>query len=312
MSDLPDSIVLVEEGPREGAQSEPAGIPLDAKIRLIEGLAAAGLGEINCCSFVDPKRVPQMADAEEVAAAILRRPGVRYTGLWLNERGFERARRTQLDLVGNLVASASEAFGRRNNNRGPEELLAQQRRMAERYREAGVPLGSAYVFTAFGCAFEGEIQVRQVERAAAGLLEIFADYGDPAEALYLCDTVGWATPLQIERTVGAIRDRWPEQPLALHLHDTRGSGLANAFAGLKLGVRRFDASCAGLGGCPFAGEGAAGNICTEDFVFLCEESGVSTGVALDALIECAREIEAAVGQPLPGKLMKAGGLARFR
>ncbi len=312
MSDLPEKIELVEEGPREGAQSEPGGIPLAAKIKLIDGLAEAGLREINCCSFVSPKRVPQMADAEAIADGISRRAGVRYTGLWLNDQGFERARQTPLDLVGNLVASASAAFGRNNNNRSPQELLAQQRGMAELYRQAGVPFGSAYVFTAFGCTFEGDISVQKVVQAMAGLLEIFADHGQAPEALYLCDTVGWATPLQIERAVGALRDRWPEHPIALHLHDTRGAGLANAMAGLRLGVRRFDASCAGLGGCPFSGEGAAGNICTEDLVFLCEESGVATGVNLDALIDCARYIEGVVGHSLPGKTMKAGSLSRFR
>lgn len=313
MADLPNHVTIVEEGPREGFQSEARTFPLAERARFIEALAATGLGEINCCSFVDPKRVPQMADSETLARTVQRRPGTRYVGLWLNDRGFQRARATPLDLDGILIASASETFGKRNNNRDRAELLTEQRRMLEAYKDAGVKVGGLYVFTAFGCNYEGDVPLEAVMGAAADLITLCAEHDIRPSHLYLCDTVGAANPRLVEKTVGAVRERWPDMRIGLHLHDTRGLGLANASAGLRLGVDRFDASCAGLGGCPFAANrAAAGNICTEDFAFMCEEMGVATGIDVEALVDCARSVESLVGHPLPGKLMKAGTLSKFR
>jgi hydroxymethylglutaryl-CoA lyase len=312
-ADMPTRVIVVEEGPREGFQSEPPGIATADKVRLIEALAEAGMPEISCGSFVDPQRVPQMADVEEIAARLRRRPGTRYFGLWLNERGFRRAQRTALDLSAIIVASASDTFLMRNNNRTRDASLADQRRMLAVYREAGLPSGPAYVFTAFGCNYEGDIPVARVVACVGDLMAVYAEHDLRPSVVYLCDTVGAANPRLVERVIDAVRDRWPAQPLALHLHDTRGIGMANVLAGLRLGVARFDASIGGLGGCPFAGNpAAAGNIATEDLVFLCEEMGIDTGVDLEALIDCARLAEVVVGHRLPGRTMNAGSLAGFR
>ncbi len=308
MSDLPSTVRICEEGPREGFQSEPPGIVAAAKIELIDALAETGLGDIACCSFVSPKYVPQMADAEEVAAGLRKRAGVRYTGLWLNASGFARARATPLDLTGLVVASASETFGIKNNNRNRAEMLAGQQSLMSDYRDAAIDAFAAYVFTAFGCNYEGEIAPTLVIGAIEDLLSVIPD----PEVVYLCDTIGSASPPTIERVIAEVRSHWPELPLGLHLHDTRGVGMANALTGLQLGVARFDTSIGGLGGCPFAGNRpAAGNLCTEDLAYLCAELGIETGLDIPALIEAARLAEHIVGHPLPGKLKQAGLPARL-
>ncbi|MFL6694244.1 MAG: hydroxymethylglutaryl-CoA lyase [Ramlibacter sp.] len=313
MTDLPRRVHIHEEGPREGFQIEPGPIASADKVRLIEALAETGLREVQCVSFVDPRRVPQMADAEEVARSIRRREGVRYTGLWLNLKGLQRARATPLDIAGSIGLGASESFSVRNNGKDTEALLGEQRRMLEYLVEEGIPLGSGIITTAFGCNLEGAIPVARVVQQAERLLSLVAEFGLKLPVLRLADTVGWANPNAIASVVGAVRERWPDQRLGLHLHDTRGTAMANALVGLQLGVDTFDSACAGLGGCPFAGHaGAAGNICTEDLVFLCEEMGIATGIDLEALVECARLAETIVGHPLPGKLMRGGTLARWR
>jgi len=307
MSDLPRSIEIHEEGPREGFQLEPVGIPTTEKVRLIEALAEAGLRYIACTSFVDPQRVPQMADALEIAHGVRRRPGIRYTGMWLNEKGFDRALASTLDLAPNVVASASNEFSIRNNNCDASALLARQARLLDRYAQAGLDLEAAHVFTAFGCYFEGDIPAETCLGRLEALLRLCAEHGTSPKTVYLCDTIGAANPEQVRRLLGAVRERWPEQALGLHLHDTRGMGLANALAGLQMGVRVFDSSCGGMGGCPFAGHrSASGNISTEDFALMCEEMGIETGLDVDVLIECAKLAEEIVGRPLPGRAMRAG------
>ncbi len=192
-------------------------------------------------------------------------------------------------------------------------MRAEQRRYMETYRRHGIKLGRVTVMAAFGCNFAGEIPVERVLQATVRLCEIAADYDERVEWLSLADTMAWATPLAIKRVVGAVRERWPDLKLSLHLHDTRGMGIANAYAGLEMGVERYDAAVAGLGGCPFAGHaGAAGNVCTEDLVFLCEEMGIATGIDLERLIAAARLAEEIVGHPLPGSVMKGGSLKRLR
>jgi hydroxymethylglutaryl-CoA lyase len=313
MPDLPRRVHLYEEGPREGFQIEPGPIATADKVRFIEALAATGLTDVQCVSFVDPRRVPAMADAEAVAAAIRRRDGVRYTGLWLNLRGLQRARATSLDITGSIGLSASETFSVRNNGKDTEGLVAAQRETIAYLVEHGIPLASGIVMTAFGCNLEGAIPVARVVEQAGRLLALAGEYGLQLPVLRLADTVGWANPNAIAAVVGAVRERWPEQRIGLHLHDTRGTAMANALIGLQMGVDTFDSACGGLGGCPFAGHaGAAGNICTEDLAFLCEEMGIATGVDLEALVECARLAEGIVGHPLPGKLMRGGTLRRFR
>ena len=307
MSDLPRSVVIHEEGPREGFQSEPSLFPTAEKLRLVHALAATGLHDIQCTSFVNPARVPQMADAAELAAGLVRQPGVRYTGLWLNQQGFVRALRSGLDLRTSVITSASDTFAVQNNGCGAAELTRRQAPMVDAYREQGLDVEAAYVFTAFGCHYEGRISPAQAVARAAELLSLCAGQGVKPRLLYFCDTVGVAHPAQVEAVVGEARSRWPDQELALHLHDTRGLGLANALAGLKLGVAHFDGSCGGLGGCPFAGTPRApGNVCTEDLAFMCEEMGIDTGIDLAALCDCAELAQEILGHPLPGRLMRSG------
>jgi hydroxymethylglutaryl-CoA lyase len=314
MSDIPGSIHITEEGPREGFQFEKGPIPTVRKIELIDALAKTGLDEINTVSFVNPKLVPGMADAEEVVKGLTMQPGTRYTGLWLNRRGFERALKTgRLSLEGSITLCGSDAFLARNQNRSAAEQTAEQHTMVEIYKGHGVPIGSGFVMAAFGCNFAGEVPVHRVVELVGEILGIGAQHGVTIGAVTLADTMAWATPQSIKRVVGAVRDAYPQLAIGLHLHDTRGMGIANAFAGLELGVAQFDASVGGLGGCPFAGHsGAAGNVCTEDLVFMCEEMGIRTGVDLEALAECARLAEDIVGHPLAGSIMKGGSLKRLR
>ncbi len=313
MSDLPKRIEIHEEGPREGFQIEAGPIGTYDKIRFCEALADTGLHDVQCVSFVDPRRVPGMADAVEVAQGIHQRPDVKYTGIALNLKGYERAVQTPLYITGGIQMSTSNTFSIHNTNKNNEETLSEQRRQLNFFRESDISVESAIVMTAFGCNFEGAIAPETVRDCVGKLLDLAEEYGIQLDRVRIADTVGWASPLGVQRVIGAIRDKWPDLKLALHLHDTRGTGLANALMGLQMGIASFDSSCAGLGGCPFAGhKGAAGNICTEDLVFMAEEMGIETGVDLDALIECARMAEHIVGHPLPGKVMHGGSLSKFR
>jgi hydroxymethylglutaryl-CoA lyase len=307
MTDLPQRVLIQEEGPREGFQIEPKPIPVTDKVSFIEALAGTGVTKIDCVSFVNPAKVPSMADAEEVAASITRRDGVSYTGLWLNTRGLERALQTPLDVIGAIRVTASEQFAVHNTGMDHARTHAEQRSWLERYREAGVPTKWGYVMTAFGCNYQGEVPVEDVCDRVAEILALADEFDVELDSVFLADTVGFAGPAAIERVIGAVRDRWPDLALGLHLHDTRGLGVANAYTAMRLGVDRFDSTCAGLGGCPFAGsKGAAGNVCTEELLFLCEELGIETGIDLDAMIECATFAESIVGHPLPGKLTRGG------
>ncbi len=313
MSDLPKRIEIHEEGPREGFQIEPGPIGTYDKIRFCEALADTGLKDVQCVSFVDARRVPGMADAVEVANGIRKRPDVHYTGIALNLRGYQRAVETPLYITGGLQMSTSNTFSIHNTNKDNEETLAEQRRQLNFFRECDISVESAIVMTAFGCNFEGAIAPETVRDCVGRLLDLADEYGIQLDRVRLADTVGWASPAGVQRVVGAVREKWPDLKLALHLHDTRGTGIANALMGMQMGISSFDSSCAGLGGCPFAGhKGAAGNICTEDLVFMAHEMGIETGIDLDALIECARMAETIVGHPLPGKVMHGGSLSKFR
>ena len=315
MSDLPTSVRISEEGPREGFQFEKGFIPTARKIALIDALSQTGLDHIQIVSFVNPKLVPGMADADEVTNGIAAQPGVAYTALWLNEKGFERAltHDNRLALTGTIQLCTSEKFLKRNQNRTMEQQLAGQHAIVELYKANGVAVERGSVMAAFGCNFEGDIPAARVVSLVGQILDVAKAHGVTLQYVTLADTMAWATPASIKRVVGALRDRWPDLDIALHLHDTRGMAIANAYAGLEMGVTRYDASVAGLGGCPFAGhKGAAGNVCTEDLVFMCQEMGIETGIDLDALIETARLAEDVVGHPLPGSVMKGGTLQKYR
>jgi hydroxymethylglutaryl-CoA lyase len=315
MSDLPRAVHITEEGPREGFQIEKGPIATARKIALIDALSQTGLDHIQIVSFVNPKAVPGMADAEDVVRGITPRDGVAYTALWLNEKGFERALKfsDRLSNAGTIQLSASEKFSLRNQNRNAAQQLAAQHAIVEHYKAAGVAVERGSIMAAFGCNFEGDVPASRMVALVQQILDVAQEHGVTLKYCTLADTMAWATPLTIKRAVGALRECWPDLDIALHLHDTRGMAIANAYAGLEMGVTRFDSSVAGLGGCPFAGhQGAAGNVCTEDLVFLCDEFGIETGIDLDALIECARLAEDIVGHPLPGSVMKGGSLERFR
>jgi hydroxymethylglutaryl-CoA lyase len=314
MSDLPKSVHINEEGPREGFQIEKGHIATARKVALIDALAKTGLDHIQIVSFVNPKAVPGMADAEDVVRGVTPQPGVAFTGLWLNEKGFERAIAVGgLEIKGVIQLAASPTFLMRNQNRTPQAQLQAQHNLVEMYKAHGVEVERGSLMAAFGCNFEGDIPVERVVGLVGQILDVAAEHGVTLKYVTLADTMAWATPASIKRVLGAIKNRYPDVDFALHLHDTRGMGIANAFAGLEMGVTHFDSSVAGLGGCPFAGHaGAAGNVCTEDLVFMCNEMGIATGIDLDALIECARLAEDVVGHPLPGSVMKGGSLRKPR
>jgi len=312
--DFPDAIHISEEGPREGFQFEKGPIATARKIELIDALSKTGLDHIQIVSFVNPRAVPGMADAEEVVKGITAEPGVAYTALWLNDKGFERALATErLSITGSIVLVASDPFLMLNQHRTPERQAADQHAILELYKAHGVPVERCGVMAAFGCNFAGDIAHERVLDLIAQQVAMAEDHGVALKRVGLADTMAWATPLAVKRLVSAVQDEFPALEVSLHLHDTRGMGIANAYAGLEMGVRHFDSSVAGLGGCPFAGhKGAAGNVCTEDLVFMCDEIGISTGVDLEALSECARLAEDVVGHALPGSVMKGGSLKRLR
>ena len=314
MADFPKSVSLREEGPREGFQIERNPIPTARKVEFIEALSETGLTHIQIVSFVNPKKVPNMADAEEVVRAFRPKPGVHYTGLWLNEKGLERARASgKLTLEGKISIYASEAFSKRNNNRTSAQEFEYARRVVDEYKAQGIPVKRGSIASAFGCNFEGDIPTSKLLEILHQIFDIAAENGIKLTEISLADTMAWATPLGIKRTLGAIREQYPDMRFSLHLHDTRGMGIANAYAALEMGVDMFDSCVAGLGGCPFAGhKGAAGNVCTEDLAFMCEEMGIETGLDLDKLLECARLAEDIVGHELPGSVMKAGRLRQLR
>jgi len=314
MSDLPSFVRVNEEGPREGFQIEKGPIPTARKIELVDALSETGLSAIQVVSFVNPRRVPGMADADEVARGFHRKPGVRYTALWLNDRGFERAVAAGVfDLTGVIALTASEALLLRNQQRSFDEDLAAQHEMVKLYERHRVPVDHGYVMAAFGCNFQGDIPPSKVLDLVGRIVDLAREHHSEIKSLTLADTMGWATPTSIKRVVCAVRDRFPELRITLHLHDTRGMGIANVYAGLECGVASFDAAVAGLGGCPFAGHaGAAGNVCTEDLVFMLQELGIGTGVDLEKLIGVARLAEDIVGHSLPGSVMKGGSLESLR
>jgi hydroxymethylglutaryl-CoA lyase len=309
---FPKSVEIVEVGPREGFQFEgigrPDAIAFDDKLALIDALGRTGLKTIQIVSFVHPKQVPQMADAERILDALRKEPGVVYTGIYLNDVGLKRARNSsKLTLVPDIVLSASEAFAVRNQRRTLAEDAMAARQMGALYREFGLAVTVGNVMAAFGCNYEGPIPLERVLDRVSVLSDIAGETGGRLELVNLADTMGWADPNLIKRTVTAIRERWPATRIGLHLHDTRGLAIANVYAALLEGIDRFESAIGGLGGCPFAGHsGAAGNVATEEVAFLCARLGIATGIDLDLLLDAAALAETVVGHPLPSRLARAG------
>lgn len=293
-----DRFVLVTEvGTRDGFQSEKEFIPSETKANLINALIDAGVSSFEVTSFVSPRAVPQLADASQVMALVQRRPGVRLTGLVPNARGAERAAAAKVDMMACFV-SASETHCQANLNKSIDAALLDYAEFAPIAQQFGMTLRGA-VATAFGCPFEGDVSIDNVLKIVGAYIE------GGARHISLGDTTGMATPPVVTRTVHAIRARFPDAIIALHFHNTRGIGLANVMNGLALGVREYESSFGGLGGCPFA-PGATGNICTEDLVYLLHECGYETGIDLDKLAAVSRQVQAVIKRELPGQYMKSG------
>ncbi len=305
MSDLPKSVILVEEGPREGFQMETSHVATADKVRLVDCLSDTGLKHIEVTSFVNPRFIPQMADAEQVSEAFARKPGVHYSALTFTASGVRKVLSSgKYDDAGPLPIIASDAISLSNTNKTTQQAIVSVHGWLKAVRDAGFPL-SAIVANVFGCNVEGDIPVTKVISIIEMLRSTSMEMGMKLETVGLADTVGSANPVQIKRVVSTVRDKFPGMELYLHLHDTRGTGMANLYAGLEAGISRFDCSIGGLGGCPYAG-GAAGNVATEDVALMCEEMGIDTGLDIERLFACARVAEQIVGHVLPGKA-KVGG-----
>lgn len=290
-------VTVTEVGTRDGFQAEPEFIATADKVAVINALIDAGVRSIEATSFVSPRALPQLADAAEVLAQVHRNPNVRLAVLVPNARGAERAAAAKADMMVGFI-SASESHCKTNLNKSIDQAIADFAEVVPIARQWGIKLRGA-VATAFGCPFEGEVSLDNI-------LKIVGSYdAHGIRNITFGDTTGMATPPVVTRVVDAVRNKYPHMELALHFHNTRGVGLANVMNGLQLGVREFESSIAGLGGCPFA-PGATGNICTEDLVYLLEECGYETGIDLDKLIEVAKQVERMMGRQLPGQMMKAG------
>jgi hydroxymethylglutaryl-CoA lyase len=297
-SALPEEVSVYEVSPRDGLQNEAAPVPLEDKLRLIRALIAAGLRRIELTSFVSPRWVPQLADADALIRALTPRPeGVTFSALVPNATGLERALAVGLGEIA-VFLSASETHNRKNTNKSIAQSLETFAEVVPPARAAGVRV-RAYVSTVWGCPYEGHVPVERSLEITRALLEL------DCYQVSLGDTIGVGTPLQTRKLVERFLAGIPAEKLALHFHDTRGTALANALVGLELGVRDFDSSVGGLGGCPYA-PGAAGNLATEDLVFMLHGMGIRTGIDLELLIDAGRVAERVVGRALPGKVHQAG------
>ena len=295
------NITLVEVGPRDGLQSEPEILPTDSKVKFIELAIEAGLTRLEVASFVHPKRVPQMADAEALIERLPDIDGVSYIGLVMNERGLDRALETKIHEIG-MVVVASDTYNRKNQGVGTDESIAAWRAIARRAQDRGLRT-NVMISSAFGCPYEGEISVARVVEIAKQVVE-----AQPAE-LGIADSIGVAVPGQVTELLGSIRDVISDLPIRCHFHNTRNTGLANAQAAVDSGVTYLDASIGGIGGCPFA-PAATGNIPTDDLLYMLDRSGIVTGVSLEKIIQVSEWLAAELGRGVPAMLPKAGVFPR--
>ena len=297
---LPDQVSIYEVSPRDGLQNERATVPLRGKVRLIDALVAAGLKRIEITSFVSPTWIPQLADADELAETIEehhKQPGVVYSALCPNPKGLERAKRAKVEEIAVFI-SASETHNRKNVNRTVEQSLSAFQDTIQPARAAGMRV-RGYVSTVWGCAYQGDVDPKGALRIANRLLEM------GCYQVSISDTIGAGTPRQTQRILEMFLAEIPSERIAMHMHDTRGTALANILVGLEMGIRNFDSSVGGLGGCPYA-PGAAGNIATEDLVYMLHGMGIQTGIDLERLVEAGKAAESIVGRQLPGKVHQAG------
>ena len=292
----PQRVTLVEVGPRDGLQNIDAALDVDLKVRFVEALADAGLPVVESGAFVSPRAVPQMADTEQVYARLRRRAGVRYPALVPNERGLEAALASGVEEIA-VFTAASESFNAKNIQASIAESLRRFQPVVRRARDAGLRV-RGYISTCFGCPYEGHVPPQRVRDVTRGL------FGLGVQEVSLGDTIGVAVPTQVEAVLGVVLADFPVQSVALHFHDTRGTALANVTQALRHGVRIFDASAGGLGGCPYA-PGATGNVATEDVVYLLHGMGMETGVDLERLVEASLLVESHLGVPLPSRVLRA-------
>ncbi|MEE4271702.1 MAG: hydroxymethylglutaryl-CoA lyase [Thermoanaerobaculales bacterium] len=292
-----DRVTIVEVGPRDGFQVEPEFIPTEIKIEVVNAIARAGVPKIETSSFVHPKAVPQLADAAEVFAGIDRQPGTRYSALVPNLRGVERALEVGADAV-RLVVTSTETYNRKNVGMSVDESLAVCRQILSRVDGEPITV-EAVIALAFGCPFEGPVSPDRVSELA----HRFVDMG--VRELSVADSVGLGNPKTVGATMARLQQELPGIAFSLHLHDTRGLGLANVVAALGVGVDTFDASIGGLGGCPIFPDGA-GNIATEDLANLCAEMGISTGIDIAAVQAVSRRMQKLLGRRLPSRVLLAG------
>jgi hydroxymethylglutaryl-CoA lyase len=300
---LPRRVTIYEVGPRDGLQNESRMVPTAEKIAFIDALSECGLRHIEISSFVNPKWIPQLADAAEVSRGIRRRAGVLYSALVPNRKGLETALAAGMTEIA-VFLSASETHNKKNVNKTIAETLAAFEEVVTPAREAGARV-RAYVSTVYGCPYEGDVDPRRVVELTTTLREM------GVYQVSLGDTIGVANPAQVERVLEMVLAATPPDEIALHFHDTRGAALANCLVGLALGVTTIDSAVGGLGGCPYA-PGASGNLATEDIVAALHGMGIETGIDLDLLVEAAQRIAAFVGHELPSKYLKAHLGARAR
>ena len=301
MSELPASVSIREVGPRDGLQNEDP-VPTEAKVELLAALGRTGVRRIEAVSFVHPKAIPQMADADEVWARASKVDGVRYSALVPNSRGAQRALAAGFTEI-EVVVSASDTHNRRNVNRSTAESLDDIAGLIDELHRNDAT-AEVIISTSFGCPYEGDIAPQRV----AGIVDRVV--ADGADRVSFGDTTGMATPRRVRDVVGLVRERHPDLPLLLHFHNTRGTALANILTALELGITEYDASVAGLGGCPYA-PGASGNVATEEVVHMLHDMGIETGIDLDALLEAAALAERIVGRELPSGVLRAGPRSRL-
>ncbi|GAA1394665.1 hydroxymethylglutaryl-CoA lyase [Catellatospora coxensis] len=297
---LPDRVSIREVGPRDGLQNEDP-VPTADKVRLIDALSATGVGRIEAVSYVHPKAIPQMADADEVWSTAARDPKVRYSALVPNLRGAQRALAGGFTEV-EVVVSASDTHNRRNINRATEESLDEIAQLIPALHEGG-STAEVIIATSFGCPYEGDVDPKRV---AAIVDRVVAD---GADRVAFGDTTGMGTPRRVRELLSIVRERHPDVPMLLHFHNTRGTGLANILTALEFGITEYDASVGGLGGCPYA-PGASGNVATEEVVHMLHDMGIDTGIDLEKLIDAARLAEQIVGRELPSGVLRAGPRSR--
>lgn len=295
-NNLPESVAVFEVGPRDGLQNEEKYVPTSDKVRLIQSLASAGLKNIEITSFVSPRWIPQLADGAQVAGAVNLPPDVSVSALVPNLQGYDSARQAGLRQIA-LFMSATETHSRKNINKGIDEALRALKEVAGAARADQKKI-RAYVSVAFICPYEGRVPPEQVARLIPPLLEMGVD------EISIGDTVGYATPKQVLELLKLISKDIDLARIALHCHDTTGTALSNVVAGLECGVKTFDASVGGMGGCPYA-PGAAGNLATEDLVYLLHESGIKTGIDLEKLVDCGNLAQEILGKQLPGRYLQA-------